>query len=45
MIYTDFILFFLAMVGSIGAAVYLVNLPEVGAINALINNENISSKL
>ena len=44
-IYTDFILFFLAMVGSIGAAVYLVNLPEVGGINALINNENISSKL
>ena len=33
------------MVGSIGAAVYLVNLPEVGGINALINNENISSKL
>jgi Na+/proline symporter len=44
-IYTDFILFFLAMVGSIGAAVYLVNLPEIGGINALINNENISSKL
>jgi Na+/proline symporter len=44
-VYTDFILFFLAMVGSIGAAVYLVNLPEVGGINALINNENISSKL
>ena len=44
-IYTDFILFFLAMAGSIGAAVYLVNLPEVGGINTLINNENISSKL
>ena len=44
-IYTDFILFFLAMVGSIGAAIYLVNIPEVGGINSLISNENISNKL
>ena len=27
-VYTDFILFFTAMAGSIGAAIYLVNLPE-----------------
>tara|TARA_B110000438_G_scaffold56060_1_gene56200 strand:- start:4628 stop:6439 length:1812 start_codon:yes stop_codon:yes gene_type:complete len=35
-VYTDFILFFAAMVGSIGAAYYLVNLPEVGGMANLI---------
>jgi len=35
-VYTDFILFFAAMVGSIGAAYYLVNLPEVGGMASLI---------
>ena len=44
-VYTDFILFFAAMVGSIGAAYYLVNLPEVGGIENLIANESISEKL
>ena len=44
-VYTDFLLFFVAMVGAIGAAYYLVNLPEVGGLNALINNENIADKL
>jgi len=44
-VYTDFILFFAAMVGSIGAAYYLVNLPEVGGIENLISNESISEKL
>ena len=37
-VYTDFILFFAAMVGSIGAAYYLVNLPEVGGITNLISS-------
>ena len=44
-VYTDFILFFTAMVGAIGAAVYLVNIPEVGGIQALLNNENVIDKL
>ena len=44
-VYTDFILFFAAMVGSIGAAYYLVNLPEVGGIENLISNDGISEKL
>jgi Na+/proline symporter len=44
-VYTDFILFFTAMAGSIGAAVYLVNLPEVGGIDAIINNESIADKI
>ncbi len=44
-VYTDFILFFTAMAGAIGAAYYLVNLPEVGGIEALITNENVTDKL
>ena len=44
-VYTDFVLFFAAMAGSIGAAYYLVNLPEVGGMTSLITNESISNKL
>ena len=44
-VYTDFILFFTAMAGSIGAAIYLVNLPEVGGVSSIMNNEAISEKI
>ncbi len=44
-VYTDFILFFVAMGGAIWAAVYLVNLPEVGGLDALLTNENVVDKL
>ena len=44
-VYTDFILFFTAMAGSIGAAVYLVNLPEVGGVSSIMSNEAISEKI
>ncbi len=44
-VYTDFILFFVAMAGAIGAAYYLVNLPEVGGISQLITHENVQGKL
>ncbi|MDG1039001.1 MAG: Na+:solute symporter [Polaribacter sp.] len=44
-IYTDFILFFVAMGGAIGAAYFLVNLPEVGGIEALMANKEVSNKL
>ncbi len=44
-VYTDFILFFVAMGGAIGAAYYLVNLPEVGGLEALITNDNVTDKL
>jgi Na+/proline symporter len=44
-VYTDFLLFFVAMAGAIGAAFYLVNIPEVGGIEALIAHENVSDKL
>jgi len=44
-VYTDFILFFVAMGGAIWAAVYLVNLPEAGGLEALLKNENVADKL
>ncbi len=44
-VYTDFILFFVAIGGAIGAAYYLVNLPEVGGIQAIMSNENVINKL
>ncbi len=44
-VYTDFLLFFIAMGGTIGAAYYLVNLPEVGGIQGIMSNELISNKL
>ncbi|MDD4818184.1 MAG: Na+:solute symporter [Victivallaceae bacterium] len=33
---TDFILFIVSMVGSIGAAVLILNLPEVGGLSAMV---------
>jgi len=44
-VYTDFLLFFVAMAGAIGAAYYLVNIPEVGGIEALMAHENVADKL
>ncbi len=44
-VYTDFLLFFVAMSGAIGAAYYLVNIPEVGGIEAMMANELVTSKL
>ena len=44
-VYTDVILFFVAMIGAIGAAYYLVNLPEVGGIQALLTHENVVDKI
>ncbi len=44
-VYTDFLLFFVAMAGAIGAAYYLVNIPEVGGIQAIMDNELVKSKM
>lgn len=44
-ILTDFLQFIVAMVGSIAAAIYIVNLPEVGGLTALIERPEIASKL
>ncbi len=44
-VFTDFILFFVAMSGAIGAAYYCVNLPEVGGLEQLMHNSNVIHKL
>ena len=44
-VYTDFLLFFVAIAGAVGAAIYLVNLPEVGGVSSLLTHENVSGKL
>ena len=44
-VYTDFVLFFVAIVGAIGAAYYLVNIPEVGGVSKMLAHENVSGKL
>ncbi|MFH2002144.1 MAG: sodium:solute symporter family protein [Planctomycetota bacterium] len=42
---TDFLLFILAMAGSIAAAVIAVQLPEVGGLEKLLSHENVRDKL
>ncbi len=44
-IITDFIQFFLAMLGSIWATIYILRLPEIGGLSNLISHQNISDKL
>ena len=44
-IYTDFLLFFVAMGGAIGAAYYCVTLPEVGGIADLVTHPNVVDKI
>ncbi|MBU3820807.1 Na+:solute symporter [Flavobacteriaceae bacterium XHP0103] len=42
---TDFFQFIIAMVGSIWATVYIVNLPEIGSMSSLLSHENVVEKL
>ncbi|MCP4054449.1 MAG: Na+:solute symporter [Mesoflavibacter sp.] len=42
---TDFIQFIIAMVGSIWATIYIVNIPEIGGIDNLLTNESVVDKL
>ena len=44
-IITDFVQFMIAMIGSIWACIYLVNLDQVGGIGKLLQNEVVQSKL
>ncbi|MFD2185843.1 sodium:solute symporter family protein [Aquimarina celericrescens] len=44
-VYTDFVLFFTAMVGAIGAAYYCINLPEVDGITNLIAHPQVIDKI
>ncbi|MCK4287855.1 MAG: Na+:solute symporter [Bacteroidales bacterium] len=44
-IMTDFFQFIISMIGALGAAIILVNMPEIGSLNELISNENVIPKL
>jgi solute:Na+ symporter, SSS family len=44
-IITDFLQFLVAMVGSVAAAIYIINLPEVGGLTAMLENPNVADKL
>ena len=44
-IFTDFLQFIVAMVGSIWAAYYIVQLPQVGGLDALLGHANVVDKL
>ncbi|MCB0457322.1 MAG: sodium:solute symporter family protein [Flavobacteriaceae bacterium] len=44
-IFTDFLQFIIAMVGSIWAAWYIVQMPEIGGLDTLLAHENVANKL
>lgn len=44
-IWTDFFQFVLAMVGMVIAAVYVLNLPEIGGLSNLLQHEAVADKL
>ncbi len=44
-IVTDFVQFILAMIGSIWACIYIVNLDEIGGLSSLFSHANVQNKL
>jgi SSS family solute:Na+ symporter len=44
-ILTDFFQFILAMIGTVWAAIVLVNLPEIGGLDKLLTHENVVGKI
>ena len=42
---TDFFQFFIAMIGSFGAAYYVLDLPEIGSLSNLLSHEVVATKL
>ncbi len=42
---TDLIQFIIAMVGSIWATIYIINIPEIGGLSNLLAHENVAGKL
>lgn len=44
-VYTDFFQFGLAMVGMIAAAIFIVNLPEIGSLDNLFQHEMVRDKI
>jgi solute:Na+ symporter, SSS family len=44
-ILTDFVQFIIAMIGSIWACIFIVNLPEVGGLSSLLSHSNVIDKI
>ena len=44
-LFTDFFQFFLAMVGTVLAAIYILDLPEIGGLSNLLDQEVIKDKM
>ena len=42
---TDFVQFIIAMIGSIWATIYIVNIPEIGGIQELLTHASVEGKL
>ncbi len=42
---TDFVQFLIAMIGSIWATIYILDLPEIGGLTNLLTHENVISQL
>jgi len=42
---TDFVQFIIAMVGSVWATIYILDLPEIGGLSNLLTHENVSGQL
>ena len=42
---TDFVQFLIAMIGSVWATIYIVNLPEINGLSNLLTHPNVSEKL
>ena len=42
---TDFVQFILAMIGSVWAAIYLINMPEVGGLDNLLAHKDVIPKI
>ncbi|GER59269.1 sodium:solute symporter family protein [Patiriisocius marinus] len=42
---TDMIQFVIAMVGSVWATIYIINIPEIGGLQNLLTHENVVGKL
>lgn len=42
---TDFVQFIIAMIGSVWATIYIVDLPEINGLKNLLTHENVSTKL
>lgn len=42
---TDFVQFIIAMVGSVWATIYIIELPEIGGLTNLLSHQNVSENL